>query len=105
MAVTGTPVFDAVALTTIEIDLMERSLTAKAAFVNTKTGSTHGWTQGAGAIWSEETKAAARVLAVSMENDLAKLHFGTRPEAQSSQPTARSGLGEHLTDGDDTKSI
>ncbi len=107
MATTGTPVFDALVLARVEIDMLKRSLTAQAAFVDTKTGATHGWTKGEGAIWSEETKSAAAVLAASMERDLAKLHFGTQP-SEVALPTsgpAASGLGEHLSDSDGTRSV
>lgn len=106
MAATGTPVFDAIALTTIEINLMEKSLVAEAAFVNTRNGATHGFTKGTGAIWSEETKAAAAALVAAMERDLAHLHFGT-PQAEQGLAVAppASGLGEHLSDGDSTKSV
>lgn len=107
MAATGTPVFDALALTTIEINLMDKSMTAEAAFVNTKNGATHGWTKGTGSIWSEDTKAAVATLVALMEQDLAQLHFGTIQAAQGlavpTQPA--SGLGEHLADGDGTRSV
>lgn len=107
----GTPIFDALALTTIEVDLIEKNLTAKAAFVNTRTGHSHGWTEGSGTIWSEETKVAVAALAASMERDLAKLHFGATSEPQVAAPGTQlgtlpvSGIGEHLSDGDGTRSV
>jgi len=105
MVATGTPEFDGITLTTIEVDMITRSLVAKAAFVNTKTGATHGWTEGTGTIWSAETKAAVAALAASMEKDLAVLHFGGTRESTGFSSAATSGLGEHLADGDPTSSI
>lgn len=104
MVATGTPEFDGITLTTIEVDLITRSLVAKAAFVNTKTGATHGWTEGTGTIWSTETKTAVAALAASMEKDLAVLHFGGAREVPGFAASTNSGLGEHL-DGDPTNSI
>jgi hypothetical protein len=107
MAITGTPVFDAIAIATVEINVLEKSLGAKAAFVNTRNGETHGWTEGNGAIWTKETKDAAAALIAAMERDLAALHLGTAPEAQkaNSPSSPVSGLREHLTDGDDVRSV
>lgn len=105
MAATGTPVFDALVVTEITVDLLKKTLTARAAFVNTKTGATHGWTRGEGTIWSEETKAAVAALSASMERDMARQHFGS---AETSLPVSGqpvSGIGEHLSDSDGTRSV
>lgn len=106
MAATGIFVFDAVAIATVEINVLTKSLMGKAAFVNTKTGATHGWTEGSGHIWSEETKAAVTALVASMERDIARVHMGQETNYKANQivPVV-SGLGEHLTDGDGTRSI
>jgi len=82
---------------------MNKSLTARAAFVDTRTGNTHGWTEGTGTIWSEETKRALVALVELMELDLSRLHFLGMPEAPSNiqgMRTEPGGLGEHLTDDD-----
>ena len=105
MVAVGTPEFDGITITTVEVDLLTKSLTAKAAFVNTKTGATHGWTEGGGTIWSTETKAAVAALVASMEKDLAAVHLGGPRETQGFNSALSSGLGEHLADGDPTSSV
>lgn len=107
MAATGTPIFDALAVTVIEINRLKKTLVADAAFVNTKTGATHGWTKGEGTIWSEETKAAAAALEACVERDMARQHFGSLPtELGSTVPgQPAQGLGEHLSDSDGTRSV
>ena len=105
MAVTGTPVFDAIAIAEVSINLLKKTLTAEAAFVNTKTGATHGWTKGEGAIWSEETRAAVAALTAAIERDLARQHFGSAETSLPASAQPASGLGEHLSDSDGTRSV
>jgi hypothetical protein len=107
MAATGSILFDGIAITTIEADLLKKSLTARAAFVNTRKGTTHGWTEGTGTIWSEETKQLMSGLVTSMERDLGNLHFTSvhSPSATpSGTPAGPAGLGEHLN-GKDAPSV
>lgn len=107
MAVEGVPVFNALAVLEIEkIDYREGSpsLVAHAAFVNTKTGRTHGRTTGRQ--WSKETLSKLEELKECMERDMGRQHFGdgmadaTTSTAPSKEPV---GIGEHL--GDDARSI
>lgn len=94
--------FDTIRVAEISVNLLETPalISAKAAFVNTKTGATHGWTTCKS--WSEETVAKLRELRESMERDLANTHF--EDGSSSSSPTTSGGsvregfqgLGEHL---------
>lgn len=94
--------FDAIRIAEVTINLVEQqpSMTAKAAFVNTTSGHTHGWTNGRS--WSEETLAKLRELKESMERDLEKQHFDDlshTPGTTTSGSVTREGfhgLGEHL---------
>lgn len=107
----GTPKFNALALAEGTFNFMGPGahLTGKAAFVNTRTGHTHGWTEGSGAIWSKATMDALGKLREAMESDLAQAHLvggssfdepGTNRESSIAEPTG--GLGEHLgTNGED----
>lgn len=85
--------FNAIRVAEITLNVAEAtsSITAKAAFVNTTTGQTHGWTTGRS--WSEETLQKVRELREAMERDLERLHF----EDGASSPTTTSGGG--LRDG------
>ncbi len=101
---------DAVKVGAFEVDLMNPpsgKLTAKAAFINSKTGHTHGWTNHM--VWSPATLLKLRELVESMELDLASAHFVEGGEASSttggglfesspqhSEPNSPRGLGEHL---------
>lgn len=103
MASTGSIVFDGIAITTIEADILKKSLTARAAFVDTSRGTTHGWTEGNGTIWSEETKKLFVELVGSMERDLGNLHFTSTPTSHSRKTgieVGPGGLSEHLDDSD-----
>ncbi len=80
-------------------------LTAKAAFVDPRTGTTHGWTTCDS--WSQETMEKMREFSAAMEADLARQHFqGYAPATTAldiSKPAGvpSGGLGEHVTgDGD-----
>lgn len=81
-------------------------MTAKAAFVNTESGATHGWTTHQ--TWSPSTIQKLHELKEAMETDLAAAHFldGASEEAPSSKPTGLAGgIGEHLASGEDAESI
>lgn len=105
----GVPKIDAVKIGSITVELMNPpsgKMSAKAAFVNSKTGHTHGWTTHE--VWSPATLLKLRELCASMEADLAAAHFEggsvTEPEAgifTSTEPAPSPvgpsmGLMEHL---------
>lgn len=81
---------------------MPAKVSAKAAFVDTKTGQTHGST--VCTHWSEATTQKLRELREAMERDLARLHFADAGEGGAVETTTGSGairetfkgLGEHL---------
>ena len=100
MAVQGVPKFDALAILKIDqIDFLQGpSLVAHAAFVDTKTGKTHGHTLGRN--WSKETIAKLEELKELMERDMAELHF-VQDESISEYKDAGgsvepAGIGERL---------
>lgn len=82
--------------------------TAKAAFVNHKTGETHGWTNATSSSWSAATIEKLRELRALMEIDLGRIHLEGGGEVlvapQSAHVAASgngassdvSGIGEHL---------
>lgn len=97
----GTPRFNGLAVATITADWTKTTieLKAKAAFLNVVTKQTHGWTQGEGGIWSQETMELLTSLRNSMEQDLSRLHFGDGLSAASPQGRTSAlpdGIGEHL---------
>lgn len=76
-------------------------LEAKAAFVNTKTGDTHGWTKNTQ--WSPEVIAKLHELRMLMEMDLGRLHLHDGGEVLATStavalvsPDRPGGLGEHF---------
>lgn len=77
-------------------------LRGKAAFVDTKTGKTHGSTE-SNAGWSKETFAALDQLRACMERDLARVHFSESSESSGILGTPHaeppSGIGENLRGG------
>ncbi len=94
--------FDRVAVAELTVNMLENPplVKAKAAFVSSQTGATHGYTTCTN--WSPATLAKLTELAQVMEADIAKFHF--EDAASSSTPTTSSGkfggqpqgLGEHL---------
>lgn len=106
----GTPKFDGLAVTKMELDFIKNPIhiEVSAAFVNSKTGDTHGWTRSSGG-WSEETRALIKQLREAMERDMASSHL---TDADTAAPTTgkagitlgptTGGLGEHLGDVDAT---
>lgn len=103
MAAQGSIVFDGIAIATVEADVINKKLTARAAFIDSKTGETHGWTEAQGTVWTEKTKAALVALINSMEQDMGRLHFAGIPATPMPDSSSRSepgGLGEHLQDHD-----
>jgi hypothetical protein len=97
----GTPKFDGVAVLegTFSFLASATALTGKAAFTNSRTGDTHGWTQNTQ--WSPATIEKLKELRASMEVDLGGLHLeGGGEEIISAIRPARSespvGLDDHL---------
>lgn len=106
MSVKGTPTFDTLVLVSLKADIRASTLEASAAFVSSNTGSTHGWTEAKGNIWSKETVSIFQELVKSMEADLSRVHFGTS-QASSMKPGLQldpGGLSEHLS-GDGVPSV
>jgi hypothetical protein len=100
----GAPKFDGLAVAKISIDYLKTpiEIDVQAAFMNTETGDTHGWTRGTVA-WSDETRGLLNALRVAMERDLAARHLsgadGGAPVAAATYTgTSRqpSGLSEPL---------
>ncbi len=99
--------FNAVRVAEITITVIETPsvISAKAAFVNTETGNTHGWTTCKS--WSADTLEKLRELREFMERDIAAIHFtdgAIGPGATTSGGGIREtfkGLGEHLGTSDD----
>ncbi len=75
-------------------------LEAKAAFANSKTGDTHGWTKNAQ--WTPPVLEKLKELRALMEMDLGRIHFESTELIETGAPAARGvrfeggGLGEHL---------
>lgn len=99
--------FDTLRVAEITVNITDTppTIKARAAFVSTKTGRTHGWTTAASG-WSNDTMEKLRELRDCMERDMLFTHFGE----DSLSPTTTSsgslredfkGLGEHLTDAGD----
>jgi hypothetical protein len=98
----GIAKFDAIAVGEFTVNFLgpTTKVTAKAAFVATESGFTHGWTTNES--WSPETIQKLRELRQAMETDLARIHFGAdaaMPGQEGLQvPTA--GLAEFLNEQD-----
>jgi len=90
----GSPKFDGIAVAKIEIDFLKNPvhIEVQAAFINTKTGDTHGWTRG-GNVFSDRTRTLLLQLRDSMEQDLADRHFST---GGSSLNTSGPPRAEHV---------
>ncbi len=111
MSVQGVPKFNEIVLGDISADFKKAtiSLSGVAAFVDSDTGMTHGWTKGDGPIWSKETMIKLQDLRKAMEQDLAKVHFSERSiqgkgeHAKPGLPFQPMGIGQHI--GVDTPSV
>jgi hypothetical protein len=108
MTVSGTPKFNALTVAKLDADFLRPTISLKstAAFVDEGTGHTHGWTEGAGDVWSDATMKKLDELKKSMEEDLAARHFSgisTTSSPNPVDPSLDQGLSEYL--GDDTPSI
>ena len=111
MSVKGVPKFDTIALGDITADFKKAtiSLSGVAAFADSETGMTHGWTKGEGPVWSTETMLKLKELREAMERDLARVHFGkgtihaNGEQTRPGLPFQPTGISQHL--GADTPSI
>lgn len=108
----GTAVFDGLVVATLDADFTKATivLRARAGFVNTKTGQTHGWTDGDGGIWSQRSMQKLAELRASLEEDLAARHLSQSGFEEESKPKTASsgepgGLTEHLGSKDPTPSV
>lgn len=94
---TGTPKFNSIAVGELRATFIERvhELSAKAAFVNTTTGTTHGWTTNTQ--WSTATLQKLEELRAAMEEDLGRLHFDDAHPETPRHAQDVGGLGEFLS--------
>lgn len=90
---TGTFRADALTLHSVAIDFSRGGvgLTARAGFVHTGSGVTHGWTETA--TWSTRTLQAIEALKEAMETDLAAHHFHGGDGALPTAPAREGGGG------------
>lgn len=106
----GSVRFDGIAVAKLEIDFLKNPvhIEVQAAFVNSKTGDTHGWARG-GVNFSDKTRMLMLQLRDSMEQDLAKRHFTAGASSRDSlegQREQTSGIGEFLgTTEDGARSV
>ena len=112
MSINGTLKADQLVLGKFSVDWLRETMrvTALAALVNSKTGQTHAFIDGAGVQWSTDTKRALDELRVCMESDLARVHLEgasvvEQTLASGSAGLKVSGLGEHLGTTDGVPSI
>ena len=79
------------------------TLEADAAFVNTETGETHGWTKSGGSPWGKDTQDAMASLKELLERDLQRVHFDggddvtSQTEGSTGLQPEGGGLGERLS--------
>jgi hypothetical protein len=91
--------FNGIALGELTVNFLETpsKVTAKGAFINKTTGSTHGWTTCHQ--WSAETLEKLKELRACMEQDMLSIHFldvlTLGPKEQHIRESLK-GLGEHL---------
>lgn len=103
MSVKGVPKFDSITMGDLTADFKKAtiSLSGVAAFVDSESGQTHGWTKGEGPVWSKDTMLKLQDLKESMERDLAKVHMSEdtiRADGDRTKPGLEfpSGIGEHV---------
>lgn len=87
--------FNGIALGELSVTFLENPprITAKAAFINTVTGQTHGYTTCYQ--WSAETVAKLKELRALMERDISVLHFtDAGGSVVAASTTGGGGIGE-----------
>lgn len=104
----GQPKFDGLAVAKFNVSFLGSTLefVAEAAFTDSKTGQTHGWTRNTQ--WSPATIEKLKELRALMETDLGGLHLDGGGEVLVGPTTVMNaarrglapdgGLGEHLGD-------
>lgn len=107
---TGTPLFDGIAIGELTANLMKGpgvvELSAKAAFVNSKTGRTHGWTSHN--TWSPAVVAKLKELTDLMEEEVAQVQFSGYEKGSfggQSSSTEPRGLADHLGQGEEPPQV
>lgn len=95
----GSPKFDGLAIGEIHVNFLRPTveMRAKAAFIETTSGATCGWTEGTQ--WAPDTMKKLDELRAMLERDLASIYFAGEARPANSSPTtstSRQGLGEHL---------
>lgn len=100
--ITGSPKFNSLVVITLNADFSKPtvSFTARAAFIDTNSGSTHGWTDAMGSAWSKETIAQLEALKESMERDLGQLHLDGAARPAKAGLSIEGGIGEHVGEPD-----
>lgn len=101
----GSTKFDAIAVGEFTAAFIGPTLEfkAKAAFVDSKTGQTHGWTTNQ--TWSPPTLAKLHELRALMEADLGAMHLEGGGEVVANAaappriPQVPTGIGEHVGEG------
>jgi hypothetical protein len=90
---------DAAVLMNIQIDIVQRRVTAKFALVSTSNGQTYGTSEMS--LWSNNTREQLSALLVAMEQDIRDSFFTDGQDARPRSPTQNSqneadveGLGE-----------
>ena len=106
----GSPKFDGIAVMEMKVSLIGPaiSLEAKAAFVNSISGATHGYTTCTQ--WSHETIEMLHALRDRMEEDLVRIHLAedlSSPSSTGASPLSKvmGGIGEQLADDIDVPPI
>lgn len=103
--ITGTPKFNAITLGNLEVNFLRRgedgpAISVKAAFVNTETGSSHGWTTAGsghgGPVWSALVYEKLTALQEQLEQEVAQLHMLDVGATTGGIQGEQVGLGEHL---------
>lgn len=112
--ITGTIKFDGISVAALEAVLVPTkdgpgdgiiSLEATIAFINNKTGLTHGRAGSKGVKWSKQTIEALKELCRCIETDVAPLHLEDAGLVNTEDKGLKMvGLGEHLVD-EEPKSV
>lgn len=103
MSVKGVLKFNSIAVSELNADFMKATIVLKAvaAFVDSETGETHGWSRGDGTVWSKDTLKKLQELRSAMERDLGRIHFTEDSVASNGEDKKPGlnfpkGIGEHL---------
>ena len=102
MPVQGRPRCDTLALGELSASFFgEPKLQGKAAYTDSRTGQTHGFTTAtAGMPWSKDTMECLQRLRDAMELDFVARDFESASTVPSFESQLSLGLGEHLASDD-----